>query len=73
MTEYRFKVVHQEAYDDEPERWRVTLPHQCDAWEITEGLDGDLHAKAIASLELFITEARAALTDLRAEKEHGLD
>lgn len=69
MSEFRFTVLCQKAYDDEPERWSVSLPHQCDLWEITRGLDGDTHPEAIASLETFIAEAQQAMVALRQKKE----
>lgn len=51
---------------EQSDRWRVTLPHQCDAW----GIAGDSyswvpHADAVALMEQFITEAKAALEALR--------
>jgi len=74
MTEYRFSVIRDEEYDDEPERWRVQLPHQCDAWLITgSGYTGELHATAVASLETFIAEAQQAMVALCQKKEQGND
>ena len=73
MSEFRFMVIRDDAYDDEPERWRVELPHQCDNWSISGGYAGQPHADAVASLETFITEAQEALTALRAKKEQGND
>lgn len=74
MSEFHFAVIRDEAYDDEPERWRVELPHQCDSWEITGGgYGGEAHDKAVASLETFIAEAQQALVTLRQKKEQGND
>ena len=74
MSEYRFSVIRDEAYDDEPERWRVQLPHQCDAWLITgSSYTGETHDKAVASLETFIAEAQQAMVSLRQKKEQGND
>lgn len=42
--------------------YTVRLPHQCDAWEITEERDRDA---AIEVMETFIREAQAALEKLR--------
>lgn len=56
------------------DKWRVTLPHQCDEWEIT-GLTepyephGVAHERAVLELEQFIAEAQVALKHLRARKE----
>lgn len=40
----------------------VELPHQCDAWEITRSM---VRAEAIADMERFIAEAKAALDKLK--------
>jgi hypothetical protein len=76
---FGFRVQHQQASgspDDpwhEPEGWRVSLPHQCDAWEIAPRDDYGVapHPDAVAGLEAFIAEAHEALAALRAEKEYG--
>jgi len=44
------------------EYWTVSLPHQCDEWEI---VPYDFHAPAVAALEKFIAEAQQALEALR--------
>lgn len=46
--------------------WNISLPHQCEEWEIVEGLP---HVEAVAELERFIAEAHAALKALREERE----
>jgi hypothetical protein len=59
---FRFKVrlkTH-EPFEDEPlsePRWSVTLPHQCDAWEIVSGLSPE---DALDTMRRFQEEARAA-------------
>jgi hypothetical protein len=74
VSQFGFEVHRDDAYDDEPERWRVQLPHQCDAWSIAgDGYDGEPYDKAIASLETFIAEAQQAMVALRQKKEHGRD
>ena len=42
--------------------YTVRLPHQCGEWVVTAETD---KAKAVAEMELFITEAQAALDKLR--------
>ena len=55
------------------ERWIVSLPHQCDSWEIAgEYGYGAEHDTAVAELEEFIMQARAALVALRVKQEMGL-
>jgi hypothetical protein len=55
------------------DRWTVSLPHQCDSWEITgEYRAGVDHDVAVAELEEFILQARAALVALRVRQEMGL-
>ncbi len=82
MSEFGFKVIQCHDFDMEtcrPKRdpngkWCVALPHQCDDWTITRGADylgGEGHAEAVASLELFISEAQEALAALKARQEHG--
>lgn len=52
--------------------WAVSLPHQCDRWEITSfGIGGVPHDQAITELEAFIAEAQTALAALRNEREFG--
>jgi hypothetical protein len=50
-------------YEDDKPGWKVHLPHQCDQWRIDE--DGAYddptdQATALARLDAFIAEARAA-------------
>lgn len=74
VGEFHFSVIRDEENDDEPELWRVQLPHSCDAWLITGGsYRGEPHEKAIASLETFIAEAQQAMVALRQKKEQGSD
>lgn len=58
--------------------WSVTLPHQCDTWDIAgEGAldrhvdDAVPHSEAVAELERFVAEAQEALTALREGREFG--
>lgn len=47
--------------------WGVSLPHQCDSWDVAGGYDAQsaTHAHVVAGLERFIVEAQAALAALR--------
>lgn len=49
--------------DEVHEYWSVSLPHQCDDWEIVDCSD---HADAVRKLQLFITDAQKALEKLRS-------
>ena len=49
--------------------WQVSLPHQCDEWEITPSWRGDEYGAAVAALRAFIAEALLALTALEDRKE----
>lgn len=54
----------------DPPEWTVSLPHQCDAWEIVGNddsgqLGGVSQAEAIAELERFLAEGQDALDRLR--------
>ena len=49
------------------DQWTVTLPHQCDDWEITTGCQ--TREQSIGDLEDFIIEACLALTALRDSRE----
>lgn len=52
------------------EGWSVSLPHQCDRWDIAgEEYEGVPHARAVAELEQFIAEAQDALVHLKAEQQ----
>ncbi len=63
------------AQDDSPQppkvdRWIVSLPHQCDSWEIAGRYgSGADHAEAVAALQEFIEQARAALLALIHRQE----
>lgn len=50
--------------------WSVSLPHQCDEWDIAAGPNGMCipHAEAVARLEQFIKEAQEALDKLRRKE-----
>lgn len=64
-----------ERESDSDDRWSVSLPHQCERWDITG--DEDLwyesvpHAEAVKRLEAFIDEARLALHALRGRQTFG--
>jgi len=45
------------------EWWSVTLPHQCDEWDISD--HESPHDRAVRVLEQFIGEAQETLTKLR--------
>ena len=71
---FGFRVQREDGFSvDGPaeDHWSVSLPHQCDSWDIVgEGYcDGLPHAEAVAELERFISEARAALEALRERRE----
>jgi len=54
------------------DRWSVSLPHQCDDWEIVGGWDGYVeHSEAVSALEDFIAQAQAALDNLKARQDQG--
>lgn len=42
--------------------WTVDLPHQCDEWEVASSTDP---AEAVAEMEQFVSDAQAALEELR--------
>jgi hypothetical protein len=71
VSTYEFNVA--KAWDpDRSDLWAVRLPHQCDAWSITgpSCYDDEVpHAVAVQRLELFIAEAKDALTALRERRE----
>lgn len=80
-SNYEFTVRRELDWGDysEPptkvDRWIVSLPHQCDSWEITGRYgSGEDHAEAVAALQAFIEQARAALLALihRWEMEDGV-
>lgn len=54
-----------------PEGWTVSLPHQCDDWQITgeKYAQPVSHEQAVADLEEFIQEAQNALEKLKAKEE----
>src|SRR4051794_30617674 len=45
--------------------FRVSMPHQCDEWHITEYYEDIPRADAIAAMQKFVDEATAALEVLR--------
>jgi hypothetical protein len=60
---------------DQEGGWAVSLPHQCDRWDIAGESDpffvgGVPHAEAVAELRQFVAEANAALTALYAEQTY---
>lgn len=72
---FGFKVYNPTNWaDEEPQEkrdeWVVSLPHQCDNWEIVgEYSDGATQDAAIQRLEEFISEAQEALSALRGGRE----
>lgn len=61
--EYTERVV-------DPGKWSVSLPHQCDEWEIAGGdYDYVSHEEAVKELRQFIEEAKTALMYLETETE----
>ena len=56
-----------EEYVERTDLWIVSLPHQCDAWQITgEGWEeGVKHDRAVLELEQFVAEAQSALARLK--------
>lgn len=71
---YGIAVTHLPAQPHRNEGWNVSLPHQCDRWDIA-GTEYDpvTHADAIAFLEQFIAEATEALAALQAGNEYQPD
>lgn len=69
---FGFTVRHErDYYTKEFQGWTVSLPHQCDNWDIagekhTNGLSRD---EAVAELERFLAEGAEALAALREERE----
>ena len=68
---FGFTVSRDHDGEGGSERWGVSLPHQCDAWEITEGIWGHrtTHEAAVEQLEAFIAAAQVALAKLRNKEE----
>lgn len=72
---YEFRVERMEEYDGEFLGYSVSLPHQCDSWEIL-GAEKDENGNenylsypkskeaAIRQMELFIKSANQALVEL---------
>lgn len=57
---------------DQPEGWRVYLPHQCDTWDIAGGYGSPSTAgQAIEDLEAFAADVQAALAALRSGQTYG--
>ena len=77
--DYEFIVRKEDSYDEEHEAgYSVSLPHQCDSWEIlgaedddTEKHNGSYPANpcskelAVLQMELFIKRANEALQKLK--------
>ena len=56
----------------DPEQWYVTLPHQCDEWDISTANPYESHQtrdQAIAALEAFIAEAQLTLAAIHRWKD----
>jgi hypothetical protein len=60
--DFRFEVSHDTVNDT----YRVSLPHQCDNWDIA---DGAQHAEAAIALIQFIQEAAQAYQALMGTEE----
>lgn len=54
-------------YDSPSDPWRVSLPHQCDNWDVAYGG----YDQAVTDLRQFIAEAQAALAALTERREIG--
>ena len=81
--DYEFEVIKEESYSDEglPEGYSVSLPHQCDSWEIIgAGVDAKNQSiphngrypahpsskeLAVKQMELFCKRANEALQKLK--------
>lgn len=76
-TGFGFKVKQPRRWDasvgkdvlTDPEMWVVSLPHQCDRWEITS----TKHEDAVEELKSFIDEASKALAALERREEVGVE
>lgn len=55
------------------EGWTVSLPHQCEEWEITEGYYEQTQQEAADTLREFIMQATEAWKKLTLGQEHGDD
>ena len=70
---FGFTVRRTKHWQTKERGWSVSLPHQCDQWDIVgrdyTGVPD--HAKAVADLERFLAEGAAALAALRDEQEFG--
>lgn len=73
MDKFGFTVSFwNEMYNDTPYvGWVVALPHQCDAWSISEAYSPVTQEQAIEDLEAFLAEGQAALEALKHGKEFG--
>lgn len=63
MTTFGFTVEKKKNVKDQ---WMVYLPHSCDEWVIALGK----HHEAVAELERFIVQAKAALEALKKKVDH---
>lgn len=59
------------SHDTTDDTWMVSLPHQCDNWDISRGAwdDEQPHDQALANLNGFISEALQARKALKARRE----
>jgi hypothetical protein len=73
VSEETFDFRVKRAESETNPGWCVSLPHQCDSWDIAgeDGYYGVEHAEAVTRLERFIAEAQSVLTALRGELPHG--
>jgi hypothetical protein len=75
-AKFGFKVEFRDAYphdEDDAPGWLVSLPHQCDRWDIVGSVlyGGKGWTTACETLQQFIDEATEALTALRQQQEFG--
>lgn len=73
---FGFMVRQSPANDrDDQTGWAVSLPHQCDRWDIAgeEYHPEPDHAKAVAEMQRFVAEAFAALAALVDRQNFGKD
>lgn len=67
---FGFTVEIEEHWKTGEAGWRVSLPHQCDSWDISTDVEEPVaHAVAVERLEAFLAEGAAALAALREGRE----
>lgn len=73
--EFEFRVtINDEDWEGNPRHPCITvaLPHQCDAWEIVDGVAAKNIDGAISTMQIFVREAQAALDVLRKMKDFDI-